>query len=320
MSVFLVYLPHITASMAFVCMMLVAWGWIQYAQFKSQRKRLIQKVRYSAHLNQDETTGSTNMGNERRNKMTALLGKLGKWVARNKVTDPLDTRSRFLKAGLRGEKSPAIFWGVKVVLAILFPLAFLLVNAVKAILILPSANMVILLSLPALIGFYLPDLWLYNRGLRRKQAVLNGFPDALDLLVVCVEAGMGLDAAINRVAREIQLENPVLSDELTLFNLEMRAGMQRRDALKNLSLRTDLLEVTRLTTLLIQTDRFGTSVGNALKVFSDTLRTQRYQRAEELAGKLPVKLIFPLILFIFPSLFVVILGPAAIQIFHTLLK
>jgi tight adherence protein C len=180
--------------------------------------------------------------------------------------------------------------------------------------------MMIILTLTALAAFYMPDLWLYNRGLQRKEAVLDSFPDALDLLVVCVEAGMGLDAAMNRVSREILVDCPVLSEELTIFSLEMRGGMQRRDALKNLSLRTDLVEVNRLTTLLIQTDKFGTSVGSALKVFSDTLRTQRYQRAEELAGKIPVKLLFPMILFIFPSLFLVIMGPAAIRIYHTLLK
>jgi tight adherence protein C len=202
----------------------------------------------------------------------------------------------------------------------MLPVFFFLANSVFLYAPPTSTKMMIILTLTALAAFYMPDLWLYNRGLQRKEAVLDSFPDALDLLVVCVEAGMGLDAAMNRVSREILVDCPVLSEELTIFSLEMRGGMQRRDALKNLSLRTDLVEVNRLTTLLIQTDKFGTSVGSALKVFSDTLRTQRYQRAEELAGKIPVKLLFPMILFIFPSLFLVIMGPAAIRIYHTLLK
>ena len=150
--------------------------------------------------------------------------------------------------------------------------------------------------------------------------IVNGFPDALDLMVVCVEAGMGLDSAITRVAREIGLSNKVLSDELNIYNLEMRGGKLRRDALKNLALRTDVPEVNNLATLLIQTDKFGTSIGQALKVYSDTMRVQRFQRAEERAAKIPVKLIFPLILFIFPSLFVVILGPAVINIYKVFIK
>ena len=320
MPVSVEYLPHITAALVFLCVMLMAWGWMRYARSNEQRKTLINKIQYSGHLTLDKPADPVNMGSEISSKIATFLGQLGKRVAPNKVMDPIDTRVRFLRAGLRGEKAPAVLWGVKAILTILTPMAFLMLNKIVPLLILPPAKMVLVLSLPALIGFYMPDLWLYNRGLQRKKAVLDGFPDALDLLVVCVEAGMGLDAAINRVAQEIRIDNPTLSDELAMFSLEMRAGMQRRDALKNLALRTDLVEVNRLTTLLIQTDRFGTSVGNALKVFSDTLRTQRYQRAEELAGKIPVKLLIPLILFIFPSLFVVIMGPAAIRIYNTLLS
>jgi tight adherence protein C len=150
--------------------------------------------------------------------------------------------------------------------------------------------------------------------------MVKGFPDALDLMVVCVEAGMGLDSTITRVSREMELTHKILSEELQIYNFEMRAGKLRRDALKNLAMRTDLPEISNLATLLIQTDKFGTSIGQALKVYSDTMRTQRFQRAEEKAAKLPVKLIFPLILFIFPALFVVILGPAAINVYRVIIK
>jgi tight adherence protein C len=125
---------------------------------------------------------------------------------------------------------------------------------------------------------------------------------------------MGLDSAITRVANELQMSNQILSDELRIYNLEMRHGKLRKDALNNLAMRTDVEEVKNLVTLLIQTDKFGTSIGQALKVYSDTMRTQRFQRAEEMASKIPTKLLFPLILFIFPALFVVILGPALISI------
>jgi len=128
-----------------------------------------------------------------------------------------------------------------------------------------------------------------------------------------VEAGMGLDAAISRVGEEVKLTNNVLSDELKILNLELKAGKSRQEALRNLARRVELEDVNSLVTLLVQTDKFGTSVAPALRVYSDTFRTKRYQAAEELAAKLPVKLIFPLIFFIFPAMFVAILGPAAVR-------
>jgi tight adherence protein C len=168
-------------------------------------------------------------------------------------------------------------------------------------------------------GFYLPNGWLRLKINKRKEKIRDGFADALDLMVVCVEAGMGLDSAISRVAREMALNNKTLSEELTLMTLELRAGKLRRDALKNLAMRTDLEDVNSLVTLLIQADKLGTGVGQALRVFSDSFRTKRYMRAEEAAAKIPVKLVLPLILFIFPTLLIAIMGPAAIRIYRILL-
>jgi tight adherence protein C len=174
--------------------------------------------------------------------------------------------------------------------------------------------------LAALLGFYFPDIFLAQKGEKRRQKLLQSLPDAIDLLVICVEAGMGLDSAITKVAQELKMSSPELSDELQLMNLELRAGKQRTDALKNLALRTNLDEISSLTTLLVQTDKFGTSMADALRVYSDSYRTQRYQRAEEMAAKLPVKMVIPLLLCIFPSLFLVILGPAAINIYRVIIK
>jgi len=171
----------------------------------------------------------------------------------------------------------------------------------------------------ALIGFYAPNLWLRVKVDTRKEKILLGLPDALDLMVVCAEAGVGLDSAIYRVGEEMKINNKALSEEFKLLNLELRAGKLRRDALKNLALRTDLDDVRSLVTLLVQTERFGTSIAQALRVHSDSMRTKRFQRAEEIAAKLPVKLLFPLIFFIFPSLFVAILGPAILRVYRTLL-
>jgi tight adherence protein C len=131
---------------------------------------------------------------------------------------------------------------------------------------------------------------------------------------------MGLDSAINRVGKEIRLSNKPWSDELKLYNLELRAGKLRRQALKDLAVRTDIEDMNGLSTMLIQTDKFGTSMADTLRVYADTFRTKRYQRAEEIAAKLPVKLVFPLIVFILPSLFVALVGPAAIRIFQVLLQ
>jgi tight adherence protein C len=144
-------------------------------------------------------------------------------------------------------------------------------------------------------------------------------PDALDLMVVCVEAGLGLDQAINRVADEIKLSHKELSEEFHLLGLELRTGVGRTDALRNLSRRIDLDEIKSLIALLVQTDRFGTSIGQALRVHSDAMKVSRQMKAEERAAKIPVKLLLPLILFIFPSVFIVIIGPGAIRIIRTLL-
>jgi tight adherence protein C len=196
----------------------------------------------------------------------------------------------------------------------------LIARAVRPDFLLNKIQVIAAFTILSVGGFYLPNLWLKNKIAKRKEQIFKGFPDALDLMVVCVEAGMGLDSAVTRVAKEMKLNNKVISEEFNIYNLEMRAGKLRRDALKNLGMRCGVTEVDNLVTLLIQTDKFGTSISQSLKVYSDTMRVQRMQRAEEMAAKIPIKLLFPLIFFIFPSLFVAILGPAAIQIYRVLIK
>ena len=229
------------------------------------------------------------------------------------------SRLKFLRAGIRHENALAVHWGVKIFLTVLFPAAFLLARTMALTTLSYQASMAVTV-LCALLGFYLPDIWLNRKGEERRQKILQSLPDAMDLLVICVEAGMGLDSAINKVAQELGMGGPELSEELQVMDLELRAGKQRTDALKNLALRTNLDEIRSLTTLLVQTDKFGTSLADALRVYSDSYRTQRYQRAEEMAAKLPVKMVIPLILCIFPSLFLVILGPAAINIYRVFSK
>jgi tight adherence protein C len=173
---------------------------------------------------------------------------------------------------------------------------------------------------PIGLGFYLPNLVLNHKIQVRQKKINEGLPDALDLLVVCVEAGLGLNAAMKRVAEDCKVNNPVLSQEFMLVNLEILAGLDREQALRNLAERTGVDDLSNLCAILIQADKFGTSIATALRVQSETLRTKRRQRLEEKAAQTPVKLIFPLLLFIFPALMVVILGPAIIQVMDNLMK
>ena len=163
------------------------------------------------------------------------------------------------------------------------------------------------------IGYMLPGVILARKIENRKLQIQNGLPDALDLLIVCVEAGSGLDQAIIKVTEELQITHPALSDELRIVTTEVRAGKPRLEAFKNFAARTKVDDVRSLVALLIQTDKFGTSIAQALRIHAETSRTKRRQRAEERAAKVGVKLVFPLVLFLFPALYVVILGPAVIQ-------
>jgi len=170
------------------------------------------------------------------------------------------------------------------------------------------------------LGFLIPDFFVGNRMKARQDRIRRGLPEALDLMVICTEAGLGLDQSMFRVSDELRLSQPEIREELVLVNLEMKAGRPREEALRNLALRTDVDSIRALVTTLVQADTFGTSIAKTLRVYSDSLRTQRRQQAEEQAAKTTVKLVFPLVFFIFPSIFVVALGPAAITLWEGLDK
>lgn len=227
-------------------------------------------------------------------------------------------RLRFINAGYRGEKARLFYFAAKTLLAVVLPaVLFLILRAVAPDLAL-SRLLIVLLAVAAL-GNYLPDIVLARKVANRQRSIFENFPDAADLLLVCVEAGLGLDTGLTRVADEMRMKSQALAEELQLVNLEMRAGNAREKALRNLALRTGVEEVKTFSTMLVQADRFGTSVGDSLRVFSDELRSRRRFRAEELAAKIPLKLLFPLVFFIFPSLLLVLLGPAFIQVYRVLL-
>jgi tight adherence protein C len=167
------------------------------------------------------------------------------------------------------------------------------------------------------LGFLAPDFWLGNRISARQARIRRGLPDVLDLLVICIEAGLSLDQSVARTAEELNMAQPAICDELDLVVLEQRAGLPRADAWRHFAERTNVDSVRNLVSVLVQSEKFGTSIAKTLRVHSDTLRTQRRQQVEEQAAKTTVKLVFPLVLFIFPSLFLVTLGPAAITVMES---
>ncbi|MQA39897.1 type II secretion system F family protein [Rugamonas aquatica] len=226
-------------------------------------------------------------------------------------------RRRFINAGWRTPAAPGLFYAAKTGLALLLPLLVLLYLSSRSGDSDDLTKLSWLLSSAAL-GYYLPGLALNHVVKRRQRDIFESFPDALDLMTVCVEAGLAMDAALARVAQEIGLKSLVLAEELQLVTLELRAGSAKEKALRNLSLRTGVEDVDALVTMLIQADRFGTSIADSLRVQSELLRTKRRQRAEEQAAKIALKLLFPLIFFIFPSLLVVLLGPALLQLYQGL--
>ena len=218
-----------------------------------------------------------------------------------------------LRAGFRRPDAILAINGVKVLL----PLALMVIAVVSG---LYRWNPVLVLALAALIGYLIPETWLLWRIRARQHRLRLAIPDGLDLLVICVEAGLGLDHALLRVSQELQIAHPELSQELQLVNAEMRLGKTRVEALRELARRTGLDDIKSLVAMLVQTERFGTSIAQSLRVYSDDLRLKRRQRAEEAAAKISVKMVPVLVFFIFPALMVVILGPAAVTIMRQFLK
>lgn len=224
--------------------------------------------------------------------------------------DATKSRTWLMQAGFREERHQTVYVGVRVLFAII-GLAIVVASGVGL------NSPPLLIGIPAL-GFLLPRFILKRLITRRQQNIRIGLADALDLTVICVEAGLSLDQALSRVGEELKHAHPELSNEFHLVNLEMRAGKPRAEALRNLSERTGVDDIKALVGVLIQTDRFGTSVAQALRVHSDSLRTERRQRAEEQAAKTTIKMVPALVIFVLPSMFFVTLGPAVIQLLHTL--
>ena len=225
-------------------------------------------------------------------------------------------RWELAQGGYRAFDAPPVFVGLRVLSTVGIGLAsFMVTTALHR----PQSELIMLTVVGIAIGYMGPMAFLRWKQAKRREEITMALPDALDLMVICVEAGLGLNAALLNVGREIRLNSVELSDELRMVNSEMRAGVARLEALRNLAIRTGVDEVRALVAVLVQSDRFGTSIAQALRTHAQSLRTRRRQRAEEAARKTPVKMVFPLVFCIFPELLVVILAPGMLQLFRALL-
>jgi tight adherence protein C len=257
---------------------------------------------------------------ERRDRFSGLKKTVEDFGAVLEPTRELEKNSlkiRLANAGFRSESAPAVFRGIRLAaLAAVGGPAFLAALTFG----LTSQKGLLVLAAGVGLGFYGPNVVLWYLRSKRQQEIFLTLPDALDLMVVCVESGLGLDAAMRKVTEEMKGHAKTIAEEFALANLQLQMGRPRREVLHDLGVRTGVDDVRSLAAILIQADRFGASIAQALRVQSDSMRTRRRQMAEEKAAKTAVQLIFPLVLFIFPGIFVVLVGPAAINISKTLLK
>jgi tight adherence protein C len=308
--------PVIVALFTFLVMMLASSALFVYLNSREALQAWRRRADGTRAATESEMAPPS-MLDELKAQFQAFLEWLGRMNQPSNLEEVRATRLRLITAGYRSGKASVFFLGAKLFLAIVIVCLLALIPA--KVLGFPSASkLTFFYVLAAACGYYAPVLWLSRAIAQRKDALQRAIPDALDLMVVCVEAGLGLDQAIGRVGDEVKRTHPELGDELNLLALELRTGVSRQEALRNLAYRTGLEEVRNLVALLVQTDRFGTSIGQALRVYADAMRTTRRLKAEEWAAKLPVKLLLPLIFFIFPSMFIVVIGPACIKMVRVL--
>lgn len=301
----MVNLPLLAAVIG--VLVFIAIFMIVYAMF-GRSNTLEQRVRQTG----DETPTGSRFNLKNLIKGSEQIFKpLGEMIPRSPEEMSRQER-RLVTAGFRRKDAAVLFYGVKLSLAIFFLIVFTIAGKI-------AINPILWILVSILLGAMVPDFWMSRRIRTRKENIQLAIPDALDLTVVCVEAGLGLDQSLMRIGQEIRPIHRDLSDELRLLNLEVSAGKSRAQSLRNLANRTEVDDLKALVAVLIQTDRFGTSVAQSLRVFSDSLRVKRRQRAEERAAKTTIKMIPPLVFFIMPAIFVVVLGPAIITLVQSFL-
>ena len=253
--------------------------------------------------------GEVKFAERQKERVRDTFANVGKLLPVPTTEKATRTQLLMIRAGYRSSEASLAMRGVKLLLPVA-ALAGVYFSGLYRI------NVFFIPIVAFALGYLLPDMWLTWRVGSRQRKLRRGLPDALDLLVICVEAGLGLDQALLKVSQDMKISHPELSEELQFVNLEMRIGKSRIEALRELARRTGLDDIKTLTAMLIQTERFGTSIAQSLRVYSDDMRVKRRQRAEEMSAKTSVKMVPPLVFFIFPALMVVILGPAMITLMH----
>jgi tight adherence protein C len=301
--------PIIFSICAFLMLMLLL-TWVGYRIFYKPGKMLRQLGRPVITQHRVVADG----GEPESSTLVTFLQQLGQRLPSSEA-ESATLRGDLIRAGFRSENAAPVFYGLRIVTTLLMLALSIMLEPKMP----PNPMMKLaLLASGCAAGWILPRFFLEKKVAKRQLIVKLSLPDALDLLVVSVEAGLGLDQAIQHVAKELQVSHPQLSEEMSLVTLEMRAGKRRSEALRNFAERTGESEVKKLVAILIQNDRFGTSMGESLRQHSDFLRVKRRQEAEERAGKVGVKLVFPIFFFILPSMLIVAAGPGILQIFKYL--
>jgi tight adherence protein C len=298
----------------FVCISLGMMGiyWLLYRPQSAATERL-------KRLGERSATGATVQVSLDDNRPASELAEriaspLNRMVPAS-AAEAKKLQKQLMQAGIRSASAPAMFRAAQMITMAAFPALVAFACALSSR---PIKNAVLYVLIAFVVGFFLPRYVLKRMIRSRQQLVRWGLADALDLMVISIEAGLGLNAAMMKVSSELKEVHPDISEEFELANLEIRVGRERDEALRNLAERTGVEDLRSLVAMLIQTDRFGTSIAKAIRAFSDSLRTKRRQRAEQAAQKAAVKLLFPLACFLFPTLFIALLGPAALQLMDTL--
>ena len=299
----------------FICISLGMMGvyWLLYRPQSAATERLKQLGARNTAVASPGLMPDDGRGAELAQRLASPLSRL----LPPSVAEAKKLQRQLMQAGFRSAGAPMVYRAIQISTMVGFPLAVAIACAILAR---PLSGALLWILMGFVIGFALPRYALRKLILSRQQQVRWGLADALDLMVISIEAGLGLNAAMMKVSSELKDVHPDISDEFELANLEIRVGRERDEALRNLADRTGVDDLRSLVAMLIQTDRFGTSIAKAIRAFSDSLRTKRRQRAEQAAQKAAVKLLFPLACFLFPTLFIAILGPAALQLIDTLGK
>lgn len=275
---------------------------------------------YSARLNTllDKSDVPANADSDLVFKVVKIVKPFAKYATPTEGWANSPLRLQFIQAGWRGDMAPKLFFGLKTFLTLLIPILLFIIfrsqfNTENSL-----SSMITLLSCGAAVGLVLPKIYLNSKTNKRKNELFESFPDALDLLIICMGAGLSFDQALSRVSTEIKMKSDVLHEELELLLLEIRSGFSREKALRNLALRTGVEEIETFASMIIQSERFGTSISDSLRVHSEEFRLKRKQKAEQMAAKIPIKLLFPLVVCMLPTVLFIMVGPSLIQVFKSI--